>query len=390
MNLNRRDFLSLSTATLAAGAIAPRVLAQAEAPAKTSTDSRFQPGPKPGPVVKAGEFVFSAAHFDHSHIDGMVKSLVDAGGTLKSFYEPDAKKVAAFAKKYPNAKVAASLQEILDDKEVKLVAAAAVTSERGPLGCKVMEAGKDYFTDKAPFTTMAQLEQARAVVKKTGKKYMVCYSERLSNESAMFATDLIQQGVIGRVLQVINLAPHRLSAPTRPAWFWVREKFGGILCDIGSHQFEQFVAYTGVKEASVLNATIANYAHPEYPEFEDFGDANILGDNGATQYARLDWFTPGAVTAFGDGRTFILGTKGFIELRKYLDLAREKGGSHLYIADDKAMTHIDVAGKVGFKYYGQLILDVLNRTENAMTQHHAFLAAELSLKAQAAAKRIAG
>ncbi len=388
--MNRRDFLTTSTATLAAASLPAHILAQTAEPAKPATDSRFQFGPKPGPVVKPGEFVFSAVHFDHNHIDGMVNSLVAAGGTIKSFYEPDATKAAAFAKKNPHAKAAASLQEILDDKEVKLVAAAAVTSERGPLGCKVMEAGKDYFTDKAPFTTLAQLEQARAVVQKTGKKYMVCYSERLSNESAMYATDLIQGGAIGRVLQVINLAPHRLSPKTRPAWFWVREKFGGILCDIGSHQFEQFVAYTGIKSGSVLHASIANYAHPEYPEFEDFGDANLLGDNGATQYARLDWFTPDAVTAFGDGRTFILGTKGFIELRKYLDITRERGGSHLYLADDKAMSYVNCAGKVGYKYYGQLILDVLNRTENAMTQHHAFLAAELSLKAQAAAKRIAG
>ena len=385
--MNRRSFLSTASGTLAAGAIVPHLFS-ADTPVPTSTDSRYQPGPKPGPVVKPGEFMFSAVHFDHSHIEGMCRSLTLAGATLKSIYEPDAKKVAAFTKQYPQVKVATSLGEILDDPEVKLVAAAAVTSERGPLGCKVMEAGKDYFTDKAPFTTLAQLEQARAVVTRTKRKYMVFYSERLSNESAMFATDLVQQGVIGRVLQVINLAPHRLSASTRPDWFWVREKFGGILCDIGSHQFEQFVAYSGIKDASVMHSAIANYSHPEHPEFEDFGEANLLGDNGTTNYIRVDWFTPGAVTAFGDGRTFILGTKGFIELRKYLDLARERGGSHLYIADDKALQHIDVSGKVGYRYYGQLILDVLNRTENAMTQAHAFKAAEISLKAQAAARRI--
>ncbi len=387
--MNRREFLTTTTATLAAASITPRLLAQE--PVVPATNSRYQPGPKPKlPVVKPGEFIFAAAHLDHSHIDGMTKSLVDAGGVVKWVYEPDAKKSAAFQKRFPTAKAARSLEEILDDKEVRLVAAAAITSLRGPLGCKVMEAGKDYFTDKAPLTTMAQLEQAKATVAKTGKKFMVCYSERLSNESAMFATDLVQQGAIGRVLQVVNLAPHRLSAPTRPDWFWVREKFGGILCDIGSHQFEQFIAYTGVKKAEVMHAAIANYAHPEHPEFEDFGEANLLGDNGSTQYVRVDWFTPDSISAFGDGRTFILGTKGFIELRKYLDLARERGGSHVYIGDDKAMQHIDVAGKVGYRYFGELILDCLNRTEIAMTQSHAFLAAELGVKAQLAARRIAG
>src|SRR5262249_30714109 len=148
-----------------------------------------------------------------------------AGGTIKWVCDPDEKKTAAFARRYPSIKVAKSLQQVLDDSEVKMVAAAAVTSERGPLGCKIMEAGKDYFTDKAPLTTLPQLEQAKATVAKTRRKFMVYYSERLTNESAMFATDLVQQGAIGRVLQVVNLAPHRLSASTRPDWFWVREKF---------------------------------------------------------------------------------------------------------------------------------------------------------------------
>lgn len=385
--MNRRDFLAASSATLAAGALTSRL--QSAEPVVTATDSRYQPGPLPTlPVVKPGEFVFAAAHLDHSHIDGMCRSLTEAGGTLKWVFDPDAKKVATFARRYPSIRVATSLQQILDDAEVKMVAAAAVTSERGPLGCRVMEAGKDYFTDKAPLTTLPQLEQARAVSAKTGRKFMVYYSERLTNESALFATDLVKQGAIGRVLQVLNLAPHRLNAPSRPDWFWKRDKFGGILCDIGSHQFEQFIAYTGLNDASVLHAGVANYAHPEYPEFEDFGEANLLADTGATQYIRVDWFTPAAVTAFGDGRTFILGTKGFIELRKYLDLARERTASHLYLADDKALQHIPVAGKVGYAFFGQLILDCLNRTELAMTQAHAFKAAELGVKAQLAARRL--
>src|SRR4051812_48677723 len=188
--MNRRDFLTATSATLAAGAITPRLLSGE--PVVTATDSRYQPTPAPKlPVVKPGEFVFGAAHLDHNHIDGMCKSLTDAGATLKWVYDPEAKKTAAFARRYPSIKVATSLQQILDDPEVKLVAAAAVTSERGPLGCKVMEAGKDYFTDKAPLTSLAQLEQAKAVVAKTGRKFMVYYSERLTNESAMFATDLV-------------------------------------------------------------------------------------------------------------------------------------------------------------------------------------------------------
>jgi len=385
--VNRRQFISASSATLATGAMVPRILAADQTPIVQG--ATYVPTGKPSPVVvKPGEFVFAATHLDHGHINGMCSALTDAGAMLKWVFEPDAKKIPPFARRYPNIKIASSLGEILDDKEVKLVAAAAVTSERGPLGCRVMEAGKDYFSDKAPFTTLAQLEQARGVVARTGRKHMVYYSERLHNESAMFATDLVQQGAIGRVLQVVNLAPHRLSKVSRPDWFWVRAKFGGILCDIGSHQFEQFLTYSGAKDATVMHAAVANYGNPDKPEFEDFGEANLVADNGATDYVRVDWFTPDGIPPFGDGRTFILGTKGFIELRKYLDLARDKAGDHVYLADDQGMQHIPVAGKVGFRFFGQLILDCLNRTENAMTQAHAFKAAEISLKAQAAARKL--
>ena len=354
-----------------------------------SDGMNYAPQGKPSPVVKPGEFIFSAAHLDHGHIYGQCNGLLEAGAELKWVYDPDPKKVEAFRAKYPQAKAASSLDEILDDAAVKLVTAAAVPCDRGPLGCRVMEAGRDYFTDKTPFTTLAQLDQAKAVVARTGRKYMVYYSERLHVESAMFATDLVAGGAIGRVLQVIGLGPHRLGKAGRPAWFFERAKYGGILCDIGSHQFEQFLTYTGATDATITQAAVANYANPDTPEFEDFGEASLLGNNGASNYIRVDWFTPDGLSTWGDGRTTILGTKGYIELRKYVDVGREKTGDHVYLVDEEGERHLSVAGQVGFRFFGQLILDCLNRTENAMTQPHAFKAAELCLRAQLAARRIA-
>jgi predicted dehydrogenase len=347
----------------------------------------YAPQGKSNAVVQPGEFAFAAAFLEHGHIYGQCNGLIEAGAGLKWVYDADPKKVEAFRAKYPQVQVARSFDEILADPAVQLVAAAAIPNERGAIGCRVMQAGKDYFTDKTPFTTLGQLAEARRVAHATGRKYMVYFSERLHVECAVKAGELVHGGAIGRVVQVLGLGPHRLGTG-RPAWFFERARYGGILCDIGSHQFEQFIAYTNLKDASVMHSAIANYGHPDHPEFEDFGEANLLADNGATQYIRVDWYTPDSITAFGDGRTFILGTKGFIELRKYLDLARERTGSHLYLADDKAMQHIPVAGKVGYKFFGQLILDSLNRTENAMTQAHAFKAAELGVKSQMAARRL--
>ncbi|HVS50984.1 MAG TPA: Gfo/Idh/MocA family oxidoreductase [Opitutaceae bacterium] len=354
-----------------------------------SDGMNYAPQGKPSPVVKPGEFIFAAAHLDHGHIYGQCNGLLEAGAQLKWVYDPDEKKVAAFCAKYPQVKIARALDEILADPDVKLLAAAAVPCDRGPLGIRTMEAGKDYFTDKAPFTTLAQLDAAKAAVARTGRKYMVYYSERLHVESAMYATDFVASGAIGRVIQVIGLGPHRLGKAGRPAWFWEKAKFGGILCDIGSHQFEQFLTFSGAADATVTQAAVGNYANADHPEFEDFGEASLLGDNGASNYVRVDWFTPDGLGTWGDGRTIILGTKGYLELRKYIDVGREKTGDHVYIVDEKGERHVNVAGQVGFRFFGQLILDCLNRTETAMTQAHAFKAAEVCLRAQMAARRIA-
>jgi predicted dehydrogenase len=349
----------------------------------------YAPQGKPSPVVQPGEFTFAAAHLEHGHIYGQCNGLLEAGAGLKWVYDPDPAKIEAFRARFPQARAARSLDEILDDPEVGLVAAAAVPCDRGAIGGRVMAAGKDYFTDKAPFTTLAQLDEARAAVARTGRKYAVYYSERLHVESAMFATDLVQGGAIGRVIQVIGLGPHRLGKAGRPAWFFEKARYGGILCDIGSHQFEQFLTFSGATDATVTHAAVANYASPEKPELEDFGEAALLGNNGASNYIRVDWFTPDGLSTWGDGRTFILGTKGYIELRKYVDVGREKSGDHVYLVDEKGERHLNVTGQVGFRFFGQLILDCLERTERAMTQAHAFKAAELCLRAQLAAKRIA-
>lgn len=350
----------------------------------------YAPKGKPNPVVKPGEFIFAAIGLDHGHIGGMCNGLIEAGATLKYIYDPDEEKLNNYLQQFPQAQRAESEAQIMNDPEVKLIASACIASERQPLGIRAMRAGKDYFTDKAPLTTLEQLEEAKAVVAETGKKYAVYYSERLHVESAVYAGELIEKGAIGKVVQTIGLGPHRLSAGRRPEWFFKREQYGGILCDIGSHQIEQFLFYTGATDATITAAHIENYNNPQYPGLDDFGDTTLIGNNGATGYLRVDWFTPDGLSTWGDGRTVILGTEGYIELRKYVDIAKKEGGGHVYVVNNDGEQYFDVNGKVGYPYFGQLILDCINRTENAMTQEHAFKAAELCVKAQMIAEKNKG
>ncbi len=340
------------------------------------------------PVVKEGEFIFAASALEHGHIYGMVNGLLEAGATLKYVYDPDEAKVAEFCKRYPKARAVKSFEQILEDKEIQMVAAADITSQRGELGIKVMEAGKHYFTDKAPFTTLGQLEAAKVKAAETGRRFMVYFSERLHVESAVYAGQLVKDGVIGKVVQVLGMGPHRLNAPSRPDWFFNKEKYGGILCDIGSHQIEQFLYFSGAKDATVLHSKVGNFNNPQYPEFEDFGDATLLGDNGATNYFRVDWYTPNGLGSWGDGRLFILGTKGYIELRKYINVGIDLRSDNVYFVTDEKEYFVNVSGKVGFPFFGEMILDCLNNTENSMTSEHIFKASKLCIEAQLQATRL--
>jgi predicted dehydrogenase len=353
-----------------------------------SDGMRYAPKGKAQRVCGPGEFRFAAIGLDHGHIYGQCNGLTEAGAELVWVYDPDPTKVSEFCKTYPDVKIARSEAEILEDPTLHLVTSAPVPCERCPLGLRVVRHGKDYFTDKPPMTTLAQLAEARTTVAATKRIYAVYYAERLHVEAAVYAGQLIEKGAIGRVLQVIGLGPHRINAPSRPPWFWKRDQYGGILVDIGSHQIEQFLYYAGAKNARVLHSKVANYHWPQHLEFEDFGDATLLADNGATQYLRVDWFTPAGLGAWGDGRTIIMGTDGYLELRKYLDVARDSQGDHVYLVDAHGEHHFPVHGQVGFPYFGQLILDCLHRTETAMPQKHTFLAIELALKAQEQATRI--
>lgn len=341
-----------------------------------------------GPVVEPGEFIFASAFLEHGHIHGQMKGLTEAGGQCRWVYDPDPIKVADFCRQYPGVRVARSLEEILDDAEVRLVSAAAIPNERAGIGLRVMAAGKDYFTDKAPLTSLEQLAEVRQFIARTGRKYLCYYSERLHTEAGYHAGELIRSGAIGQVLQVLILAPHTLAPNTRPDWFFRKAQYGGILTDIGSHQFEQFLTYTAAKNGTVKYARVANLANAAYPELEDFGEASLVMDSGASCYCRVDWFNPGGLRTWGDGRTFVIGTKGSIEVRKYIDPASEPMQSQvIYLVDEAAEHRIPCQGRVGFPFFGHLILDVLNRTENAMSQAHCLTAAELTLKAQGFAEQ---
>jgi predicted dehydrogenase len=333
---------------------------------------------------QAARIRFAVIGGNHNHIFGQVGAATRGGGEFAAYYirEPDIR--AQFARRYPNVKAVADERAILEDNSIQLVLSSIVPIERAPLGVRVMKHGKDYMSDKPGIITMAQLAEARRVQKETKRIYSILYSERLEVPAAVKAGELVKAGAIGTVIQTVGLGPHRTSPQTRPEWFWDVKYYGGILCDIGSHQFDQFLYFTGSTSGEIVASQVRNVNHPDHPNFQDFGDVMVRG-NGGTGYIRNDWFTPDGLSTWGDGRLTVIGTNGYIELRKYVDIAGRPGGNHLFLVDQKGTNYIDCKG-IETPYGTQLVDDVVNRTETAMTQAHCFLASELAIRAQDQAK----
>ena len=240
--------------------------------------------------------------------------------------------------------------------------------------------------DKPGCTTLEQLEAVKQTINQTKRIFSIDFSERFEVPSVQVASNLIQEGEIGKVIQTVGFGPHRLNIDTRPEWFFKNDQYGGILCDIASHQIDQFLFFTASESVEIISASIGNFTNHQYPEFQDFGEILIHGDKGQG-YIRVDWYTPDALPNWGDGRLTILGTEGYIELRKYVDVAGRKGTDHLFLVNKQRCEYID-ASKEPLTYFKNLMNDVLNRTETAMKQSHCIKVMRLAIEAQNSAKRL--
>jgi predicted dehydrogenase len=379
---SRRSFIKDSVGT--AGMIVVSTLSQRTSSARSADAVREDPVKEP--KQSAPKIRFSAIGLNHGHIYGQVGAVLRGGGELVSFYAKEPELTAEFGKRYPQAKLARSQKEIIEDGSIQLIVSASIPDERAPLGIEVMRHGKDFMADKPGITSLEQLALVRKVQKETRRIYSIMYSERFENAATVKAGDLVRAGAIGKVIQTVGLGPHRMNIKTRPQWFFDYRRAGGIICDIGSHQADQCLFFTGSTKADVVSAQVGNLHYPQYPEFQDFGDVLLRGDQGMG-YIRIDWFTPDGLSTWGDGRLTILGTDGFIEIRKNVDIAGRSGGNHLFLVDQKETRYMDCS-KEPLPYGNQLVDDIINRTETAMSQEHCFLATEVALRAQQQAQKV--
>ena len=324
---------------------------------------------------------FAALGIDHRHVFGMSEHMRNAGAEFVGWWTDGRPGTQdGFSKRFPEVPKVEDCSELLQNSDIDLVLIAAIPSQRADLAIAAMEAGKDVMVDKPGCTTLEQLEAIKACVARTGRIWSINFSERFEVASVTRAAELVQEGAIGKVVQTLGMGPHRLNEATRPDWFFKRDCYGGILTDIASHQIDQFLFFTGSNDAEISMACVANYANPRHPGLQDFGEIALRSSNGHG-YIRVDWYTPDALPTWGDGRLTILGTQGYLELRKYVDVAGASGIDHLFLVNNSRCEKVDCS-QAGLPYFERLSHDIRNRTETAMPQAHAFKVMELALKAQ--------
>ena len=323
---------------------------------------------------------FVALGLDHRHIYGMTENMMRIGGRCLGYWtEGEPQPLAGYVKRFPDLHRFATLEDALA-AGADLALVSAIPADRANLSILAMQAGHDVMTDKPGCTTMEQLDQIKAAVTETGRIWSINFSERFEVPCVTLADQLVQEGAIGRVVHTTGLGPHRLNRPTRPGWFFERDRYGGVLTDIASHQIDQFLHFTSSENAEVTMAHVANHANPDDPGLQDFGEIALRSAT-ASGYIRVDWYTPDALPNWGDGRLTLLGTDGYIELRKYVDVAGRPGTDSLILVNGSRCEAMD-GREAGLPYFDRFAHDIAHRTETAMSQTHCFKVMELALEAQ--------
>ena len=328
---------------------------------------------------------FGVVGADHRHIYHLIEGLLREGATCAGYLSAssDPKVVEGIQSRFPQLRAVASAAELYEDASINLIVTAAIPCERAGIALEAMRHGKDVLTDKPGVTDRSQLQAIEAAVKETGRRFAICFSERMIVPSVAAAHRLIEEGAIGNVVQTLGMGPHRLNAAIRPDWFFDKSQYGGILVDIASHQIDQFLVLTRSTDAEISHASVGHFGALTQPDFQDFGEVALRSKTNLSRgYIRVDWFTPEGLPTWGDGRLFITGTQGYIELRKYVDIEGRSGTDHLFLCDRAGTRYIDCTDEP-IVFFKKLVQDVKNRTETAISHTHAFTVCRLALDADA-------
>jgi predicted dehydrogenase len=268
------------------------------------------------------DVTFGIIGCQHGHIHGLIESLVAIPGvTCAGIYDEQPEAMKAVTDRYP-VNAVASPDVLLDDAKVTLIGTAAVNNDKGALLAQAVEAGKHVIADKPLCTIIEDLNAIEKAATENRVRVGLMLSERYQGYTQKMM-ELVNDGAIGHVANVLCVRPHRLGRAGRPDWMFVDEKYGGIIVDLAIHDVD-IIRWAAGGVFEEITAYQQNWGNPTDKDFGDIGV--LLGrlTSGATGMVRTDWFTPATSPVHGDTRFIITGTRGMIEVRAAGDLWTRK------------------------------------------------------------------
>lgn len=257
------------------------------------------------------------AGLDHFHIHGFLKEALaiketELVGLYDSVPEVLKKSVETYeVKGYDN------LEEMLDKSGADVIVTASVNNEKADIIVKSLERGFPVIADKPLVTTTDDYFRVKHVYEKikNAKLYMML-TERF-NPPVYTAKKYIEEGKIGKIVNMISIRPHKLNYETRPSWFFKKDLYGGLMNDLGVHDMDIFRWFADCEIVKIQSCFQGNIGYPELAEFSDHSEASVLMADDSTAYVRLDWLTPKAYPTHGDCRFIVIGTTGQLEIFTY-------------------------------------------------------------------------
>ena len=140
----------------------------------------------------------------------------------------------------------------------------------------------------------------------------------------------------------------------------IEPAYGGIINDIGVHRSTSSSPSPAptTRRSSPARSALRHRA----AGFEDFAEIDAADADRCAATCGWTGSPPDGLPTWGDGRLFVLGTEGTLELRKNLDIAGRDGGDHMFLVDRNSTRHIPIASDMPVTYFRDFLSDIVNRT----------------------------
>lgn len=237
---------------------------------------------------------------------------------------------AAVARRYGEPRGAAVFtdhREMLQSVKPEIVVASGIYGRRSAVIVDALDAGCHVVADKPLCTTVAGLEEIRSARRRARGSLTLLLDKRFLPETVA-ALQLVESGALGTVVEVSSTGPHKLNPESRPAWFFDRSTYGGILSDLVTHDIDLALQFTRAASGTISGAVAGLF--PGKPEFSLSGVATVRSPE-QLMILEANWLTPAMSSVHGDYHMRVIGTEGVADLwwaRGLLTLTTSNEGTH--------------------------------------------------------------